>query len=32
MTWMELLYYFCEYIEERDLLMRGKIIENKELK
>jgi len=31
MTWMDLLYYFCEYIEERELLMRGKKFENKEL-
>jgi len=25
MTWWDLIYYFCEYVEERDLLMRGKI-------
>tara|TARA_R100000306_G_C4284766_1_gene96978 strand:+ start:133 stop:237 length:105 start_codon:yes stop_codon:yes gene_type:complete len=24
MTWWELLWYFCDYIEERDLRMRGK--------
>ncbi len=23
MTWLELLWYFCDYIEERDLRMRG---------
>ena len=34
MTWWELLYYFCDYIEERELRMKGvnfelKLISNK---
>lgn len=29
MTWWELLYYFCDYIEERDSLMRGVVNQNR---
>ena len=29
MTWWELFYYFCDYIEERELRMKGKNIEYK---
>ena len=28
MTWWELIYCFCDYIEERDRLMRQKILPN----